>query len=87
MRFRINTHPLFKQGFFTLQTRLPCTQNKACLQSKEALFANGVKHGWKSGGGVSKRELSEVRLRRKLKEDNGQLHNSLKTKCRHARPK
>ena len=36
--------PLFpcfsKQGFFALQTRLPCSQDKACLKSKEALFAN-----------------------------------------------
>ena len=33
--------PIFKQGFFALQTRLLYTSNKASLQCKEALFENG----------------------------------------------
>lgn len=35
--------PVFKQGFFTSQTRLLYTSNKASLRRKEALFANVVK--------------------------------------------
>lgn len=36
------TFYFLKQDFFTLQTRLLRSANKACLRCKEALFATGV---------------------------------------------
>ena len=56
--FTLYFFTLKKQGFLAKQTRLLLIANKACLQSKEALFLKTCTFFDK--GGVSKRELAEV---------------------------